>query len=446
MRALLPVISAAALCLSTGVSAHADDWPQWLGPQRDGVYREEGVVSEIPDGGLPIKWSADVGYGYAGPAVADGRVYLFDYVVESGEIKNLPSTRDELAGSERLTAYDAATGDVVWRREYAREYAVSYGGGPRCTPTVDGDRVYTLGAEGDLVCRQTADGEELWRRSFRDDFGVTTPIWGHSAHPLVVGDLLVCVVGGPGSVAVAFDKLSGEERWRNLSAGEPGYCPPTLIRHNGAQQLLIWHPESLNALRPTTGEVVWSLPVRPSFGMSITQPRQLDDKLYIGAIGNVSVLMQLRPDGSDVDVLWSGGPKQGVRTANATAHLEAGVVYGVDCETSQLMAVSMVDGERLWTTQEPVFGGGRARHGTAFLVRHETAGAPTGRYFLFNELGELITAELTADSYTETGRMPVLAPTSSAFGRPVVWSHPAFAGRAVFARNDEKLVCVDLSE
>ncbi|MEM8865758.1 MAG: PQQ-binding-like beta-propeller repeat protein, partial [Planctomycetota bacterium] len=129
--------------------------------------------------GAPVKWRADVAYGYAGPAISDGKVYLFDYVLESGEIANLPSRRDELTGAERLTCFDAATGKVLWRKQYDRDYAVSYGGGPRCTPTVDGDRVYTLGAEGDLTCWKTADGAQLWQINFGEAFGVETPIWGH---------------------------------------------------------------------------------------------------------------------------------------------------------------------------------------------------------------------------------------------------------------------------
>ncbi|MEM9187125.1 MAG: PQQ-binding-like beta-propeller repeat protein [Planctomycetota bacterium] len=437
--ALAPLVLA---LFASAPTAWADDWPQWMGPQRDGVWRESGVVSSLPQGGAPVAWRAEVGYGYAGPAVAAGRVYLFDYLVESGEIVNAPSTRDRLTGAERLTCFDAATGAVVWRQQYRRDYAISYGGGPRCTPTIDGDRVYTLGAEGDLVCRQTSDGGELWRVNFREAFAAETPIWGHSAHPLVVGDTVYCVAGGEGSVAVAFDKHTGEVKWKALSAKEPGYCPPTMIHHAGRQQLLIWHPESLNSLDPASGEVSWSLPMKPAFGMSLAAPQQLGDRLFVSSIGNLSVMMKLTGGERGVEVLWSGTGKTGVRSVNATPQLEPGVIFGVDCENSSLMAVGMDDGRRLWETKEPTIGDRRGRHGTAFLVRHE----PTGGYFLFNEAGDLISARLSAEGYTETGRQPLLEPTSSAFGRPVVWSYPAFAERSVFARNDKELVRVDLSE
>ncbi|MEM8865757.1 MAG: PQQ-binding-like beta-propeller repeat protein [Planctomycetota bacterium] len=257
----------------------------------------------------------------------------------------------------------------------------------------------------------------------------------------MIDQTLYCVVGGQGSVAVAFYKQTGEEKWSNLSAGEPGYCPPTLINHAGVDQLLIWHPESLNSLNPETGEVYWSVPMRPAYGMSITAPQKQDDLLYVSAIGNLAVLMQLTDDKPEVEVLWSGGGKTGVRSANVTPHMEPGVLFGVDCETSALTAVSLADGERLWESQQPTVGDdSRARHGTAFITKHE----PTGNYVLFNEQGDLITAKLTADGYEETGRQNVLEPTSSAFGRPVIWTTPAFADRCVYVRNDKEVVCVDL--
>ncbi len=420
----------------------ADDWPQWMGPERDGVWRESGVVSELPADGAPVKWRAKVSYGYSAPSVSDGKVFLFDYVLESGEINNLPSRRDKLTGAERLTCYDAATGEVLWQEQYDRSYAVSYGGGPRCAPTVDGDHVYTLGAEGDLVCRKVANGSLVWQVDFKEAFGSKTPVWGHSAHPLVAGDTIYCVAGGKESVAVALDKNTGDTKWQALTANSQGYCPPTWINHGGVDQLLIWHPESLNSLNPATGEVYWDLPARPSFGMSIMAPQKLADKLFISGIGNISVMMKLTDDRPGVDVLWAGNAKKGLRAANVTPLLVPGVIFGVDCETSELMAVSMTDGKRLWKTKEPTIGKQRGRHGTVFLVRHE----PTSNYFLFGEQGDLISAKLTAEGYEETGRQHVLEPTSSTSGRPVVWTHPAFAERCFFARNDEELVCVSLAE
>ena len=151
--------------LATGLPSHrllADDWPQWMGPQRDSVYRETGIVAKIPASGLKVLWRKPIASGYAGPAVASGRVYVMDYVKSSGQSTNNPGSRDSLSGSERILCIDSKTGDEIWKIEYERPYHISYPNGPRATPTIDGDRVYTLGAEGNLYCLDVSSGATIW--------------------------------------------------------------------------------------------------------------------------------------------------------------------------------------------------------------------------------------------------------------------------------------------
>ena len=302
---------------------------------------------------------------------------------------------------------------------------------------VDSGKVYSLGAEGDLVCLDAAEGHVIWKKSLTEEYDIETPIWGFTGHPLVDGDLLYCLVGGEGSVAVAFDKNTGREVWRALSANEPGYCPPTMIEHGGKKQLLIWHPQSLNSLDPLTGELNWSTPLKPSYGMSVTAPRKIGHRLCASGIGKVGALYGLSDDvKSEPEVLWKGTAKSAVYSANSTPFLEDGMIYGTDCDLGSLMGAQLTDGERLWQTWQPTAGGDRrVGHGTAYLVKHND------RYFLFSETGDLILARLSREGYDELGRFHVLEPTNDAFGR-----HPAFANRCVYARNDKELVCVDLAE
>jgi outer membrane protein assembly factor BamB len=316
---------------------------------------------------------------------------------------------------------------------------MSYPGGPRCTPTVDEDRVYALGAEGHLFCLKTDDGSVLWKKDFKQDYQAKTPLWGVSAHPLVAGDLLYCVVGGPGSVAVAFDKLTGKEVWRALSASEQGYCPPTMIQHAGRQQLLIWHAESINSLDPLSGTVYWSVPLRPSYGMAIIAPTKFGSNLFASGMGNVGAMLELDDDRPGADVLWRGVSKTAFYSALATPLMEDGVMYGCDINSGALIAARIEDGERLWQTTQPTTSARRGRYSNAFLVKHED------RCFLFNETGDLILAKLSPQEYEELGRFRVLEATNNTFGRPVVWSHPAFSEKCMFARNDKELVCVDLA-
>ena len=257
-------------CALTDNRAFGDDWPQWLGPRRDSVWRETGIVKKFPEKGLPIKWRKPVALGYAGPAVANGRVYVADFEKLTGDISNSPGGRDDLEGHERVVCFDADTGNVAWTYKFKTQYKISYPSGPRCTPTVDAGKVYALGAQGHLVCLDAESGEKLWDKSFTDLYKVETPVWGFTSHPLVDGDLLICVVGGDGSEAVAFDKNTGREVWKALSSKEPGYCPPTLIEHAGIKQLLIWDPSNLNSLDPKTGTVYWTTPLKPNYSMTIT--------------------------------------------------------------------------------------------------------------------------------------------------------------------------------
>ncbi len=434
------MIFSLSLILLLSASAFGGDWPQWMGPQRDSVWREEGVLDRFPEDGLKVEWRAPVAYGYAGPAVAGGRVFVMDYVIHSGEVRNNTGARDELEGTERVLCFDAQSGELLWKHEYARPYRVSFGGGPRCTPTVDGDRVYALGAEGNLWCLDARTGCVRWSRDFVADYGARTPLWGVSAHPLVDGDKVFCVVGGEGSAAVAFDKYTGREVWRALSAAEQGYCPPTMIEHAGMRQLVIWHGEAINGLNPESGEVYWSVPLKPSYGMAIAAPRELGPYLFASGYGRVGVLLKLSADRPAVDIVWRGEPTRAVYSANATPFLLDGTIYGCDISTGALMAARLEDGRRLWQTVAPTMGAARrGRYGTAFLVRHKD------RFFLFSETGELILARLSPDGYEELDRTQVLEPTNRVFRRRLVWSHPAFADRSIFARNDEELVRLSLA-
>ena len=449
-RMVVPIL-VVGCCLAVSPGARADEWPQWMGPRRDAVWREKGIATAIPATGLPVKWRVPVQGGYAGPAVADGRVYLADYERRAGDLVNAPNDRTLLQGSERLLCLDAATGKLLWKHEAECDYSISYAAGPRCTPTVADGKVFMLGAEGNLTVLDAKTGAVAWTKDFKKDYGAPTPIWGFCGHPLVEGDLLVCLVGGPGSVAVAFDRHTGAERWKALTASESGYCPPTMIEAGGRRQLVIWDADKLNGLDPATGAVLWSQPLKPMYGMSIMAPQVADTSLgrvlFASGIGRVGALYALPADEPAAKLLWRGEPKSAVYCANSTPFIAGDTLYGCDCDTGALTAVALADGRRLWETLAPTTGGDRrSKHGTAFLVRQAEpvdGDPPTAtRTWIFTETGDLVLARLSPERYEELGRMRLLDRTNECFGREVVWSHPAFAGGCIFARNDRELVCV----
>ncbi len=433
-----------ALAFASAV-LRADDWPQWLGPQRDAVWRESGIIEEFPTSGPVVRWRAPLRAGYSGPAVADGRVYLMDR--QQGEGVTKPGNafeRGRIPGTERVACLEEASGKLLWTHEYDCPYTVSYAAGPRATPLVSGGKVYTLGAEGNLFCLDAVTGKEIWARDFKKDFGVQTPTWGFAGHPLIDGNKLICLAGGEGSVAVAFDKETGKELWRALSAQEPGYAPPVIYEAGGQRQLIVWHPEALNALDPETGALVWSERVKARSGLSVAMPRKMGDLLFVTSFYNGSMMMRLDPDKPAATKLWgskkvSEKETDALHSIIATPFLEDGFIYGV-CSYGQLRCLKAETGERVWETFAATTDGKPVRWATAFLVKN---GA---RFFLFNEKGDLIIAKLTPGGYEEISRAHLLDPTNSDPGRPVVWSHPAFANRCVYARNDKELVCVSLTK
>jgi outer membrane protein assembly factor BamB len=278
----------------------------------------------------------------------------------------------------------------------------------------------------------------IWSKDFKKDYGARTAIWGYASHPLVDGQCLVCVVGGEGSLAVAFDKDSGKEVWRSLSAKEQGYCPATLIEAGGKKQIVIWDAEELHGLDPETGKPYWTVPLESYAGMSIAQPRQSGNYLFASATYNASLLLKFDGNKPEPKEVWRGNPKTSLSAINATPFIDGDMIYGVD-QPGPLRGVKLETGERVWGTSEPVTGKRPRPWSTAFLIKNGD------RYLIFNELGELIIARLSPKGYEEISRCKLLEPTNNAFGREVLWSHPAFANKCVFARNDKEIVCASLA-
>lgn len=431
------------LCLGSS-SLRADDWPQWLGPQRDGIWRETGILKEFPASGPKIRWRVPINMGYAGPAVANGRVYVMDRQVAKPDSESRdPFQRGVIPGNERLLCLNEADGQIVWKREYDCPYTVSYPAGPRATPLVAGGKVYTLGTEGHLHCFDAATGRKLWSRELKKDYNIETPLWGFSAHPLLDGQKLICLVGGEGSVAVAFDKDTGKELWKALSAKEPGYAPPMIYEVAGKRQLIIWHPQSVNSLDPETGKLYWSQPYTSRNGLSIPTPRLSGDRLFITSFYNGPLMLKL-DDKPSAQVLWRGkgtGERNtdGLHSIMSTPFIDGDYIYGV-CSYGQLRCLNAASGQRLWETMQATTRDKEVRWANAFLVKNGD------RFFLPNEKGDLIIAKLSPKGYQEISRAHLLEPTNRDPGRLVVWSHPAFANKSIYTRNDKEIVCASLAE
>ncbi|HMP78471.1 MAG TPA: PQQ-binding-like beta-propeller repeat protein [Pirellulaceae bacterium] len=424
-------------CAQIATSSPADDWPHFLGPHMNGVWGETGTIDEFPAEGPEVVWRQSIAHGYGGPAVARGRLFVMDYVIRGGDPTPDPGRRNQLQGTERILCLDANTGSELWKVEYDEPYNISYPNGPRCTPTVDGDYVFTLGSEGRLMCLRIRDGSEAWSRRLKADYNLTeAPFWGYSSHLLVHGDLLFSLVGGRESTVVAFNKHNGQEVWRALTAEEPGYCPPILIKRGPVEQLVVWTPESINGLNPQTGEVSWSFPLVPQYGMSIAPPRLEGDYLYACGIGSASILIRFHRDAPTAEMVWSG---KGFNTSFSPIYSADGHAYGVDT-SGKLRCIELLTGNRKWETTEPTTGGRPANSGSGFIVRNGD------RFFIAGENGVLTIARMSPEKYETISSAKLLEPTQDSFGRPVVWCQPAYAQGCIFWRNDKEIICVSLKK
>lgn len=434
----LSLLSAALFLPLLSPSAHGDDWPQWMGPQRDGIWRETGLLETFPEGGPKVLWRAPVGGGYSGPSVAAGKVYVMDYLRSDGDPTPSAGARQNLTGQERILCFDAATGKELWKVAYDCPYSLSYPVGPRCTVTVHDGKAYALGAMGHFHCLDAATGKVLWAKDFAKDYQAEAPFWGYASHPLVAGDLVITLLGTKTGMVVAFQKDTGKEVWRSLDGNEPGYAPVNLVKAGGVSQLLVFHPQGISGITPETGKPHWNIPLKPMYAMSIMMPVIHNDIVFAGGIMGISAAAKLDAHTPAASLLWEGKPNNSLGPKNSTPLAVEGHLYGFDRD-GDLRCVDLKSGRRVWTTLEPV--GGRSQNSTtAFLVKTPSF------YIIFNEFGELITAKIDQDGYSQLAKAKVIEPTTPHANRKVVWTHPAFANRCVYVRNDEELICLSLAK
>ncbi|MCI0541156.1 MAG: PQQ-like beta-propeller repeat protein [Verrucomicrobiales bacterium] len=444
-----PWLLVLAVFTLAAAGSRGDDWPQWLGPQRDSVWRETGIVDKFPDGGPKVRWRTPIGGGYAGPAVAGGRVYVTDRILKSGGRDPANQfTRGQTPATERVLCLNEADGKVLWKHEYDCPYTISYPAGPRTTPVIADGKVYTLGSEGHLFCLDAGTGRVRWSHDLKKVCGIESAVWGFASNPLVEGKKLICMAGGEGTAVLAFDKDSGKEIWRALSATGshgPGYGSPIIAEAGGRRQLIVWHTAAVSSLDPETGKVFWEQPFRIQNGQTVPTPRQQGELLFFTGFYDGSLMLRLDRDRPAASVVWqrkgrSERNTDALHSVICTPFLEEGHIYGV-CAYGQLRRLKADTGDRLWETLQATGARGSStdRWATAFIVKNGS------RFFLFNEQGDLIIARLTPTGYEEISRAHLLEPTNTAQGRNVVWSHPAFANRSVYARNDKEIVCVSLA-
>jgi outer membrane protein assembly factor BamB len=447
MRCFSWGFSALALLGAVCAPAPAEDWAQWLGPKRDAVWSEKGLVTKFPKDGPNIVWRKPIDAGYAGPAVVGGKLYVMDREKADVDPKN-PPPRGTIPGNERVLCMNTADGKIVWKHSYDCPYReVSYPSGPRTTPVVEGNRLFTLGTMGDLLCLDVADGTVIWSKNFVKDFKAPVPAWGWSAHLLLDGDALVALVGGDGQAVVAFDKKTGTEKWKALSTKEIAYSPPIITDAGGKRQLIVWLSEAVYSLNPATGAKYWEQK-HPDVGevtrpaVSIITPKRAGDKLLVSSFYHGTLCLQLDKARPGATVAWRSKtslpkPIEGLNAVMTSLIVKDGHVYGLTGRGA--LVCQKVDTGEVVRKGNEIFGEKPAFCGSVFWV--EAGGVVYG----LTDQGDLVILKLAPDKCEVLATAHILEPTHSAQGRKAVWSHPAFAGKCVYMRNDKEIVCISLA-
>ncbi len=409
----------------------ADDWPQWRGPTRDGIWRETGIIDKFPDTSITLRWRVAIGSGYCGPTVANDRVYVTDRQVDPAEV-------------ERVHCFDWQTGRSLWTFTYDCPYKnVSYTAGPRASVSIDDGLAYALGTMGRLNCLDAATGKLLWKKQPGADYKIRVPTWGIAGAPLVDGNLVIVQIGGEeGGCIMAFDKKTGAEKWRALD-DRASYSAPIIIQQASRRVLICWTGDQVAGLDPATGKVYWKYPFpQKRMVINVATPVVCGDRLFVSSFFDGALMLKLCQDKLEVEPIWQRQGKNERQTDAlhamiSTPLLESDYVYGVD-SYGELRCLDARNGNRIWEDLTAV---PKARWATIHIVRN---GART---WMFNERGELIIGMLSPQGFQQISRAKLIEPTTDQLDQRggVCWSHPAFAYKHVFVRNDRELVCASLA-
>jgi len=429
LRHAIAVVVSISLAVTGPISA--DDWTQWRGMNRDGRWSETGIRDDLPDGQLPLDWSVEIGPGYSGPTVANGRVYVMD------------RQADGQVAIERILCFDSANGKPIWAHPYPADYRISYTAGPRGSVTIHDGRAYAVGAMGHFHCLDAKSGKVLWSHDLQSVYQIKMPIWGIAGSPLIYGDLVIQQVSGEGACMVAFNRLDGKEAWRSLS-DRAGYASPILIKQAGKDVLVCWTGDSLSGLDPLTGKVYWGHPFPPkNMPIGVGDPIIDGEQLFVSSFYDGSLMVSVPKDKLESKLIWKkvGKDEQHTQALHAmigTCLMQDGLVYGAD-SYGEMRCLDAGTGERLWEDLTAV---PKARWATIHMVRQ------ADRVWMFNERGELLIAKLSRQGLSIVDRCQLIEPTKVQLGQRggVCWSHPAYAEKSVFARNDRKLVRASLAK
>jgi outer membrane protein assembly factor BamB len=414
MRRTRPLLLLTLFALTTASAAQADDWPQYLGPKRDGISSEKKLLQKWPADGLEEVWRVDGGVGMSG-IVVKGQTLV---------------TMIQTEGSQNVVALNANTGDEIWRQKVAAAYQNGQGAGPRATPAIADERVYAYTGEGILAALDLKTGKVAWKKDTLAELSLRESDYGMASSPLVVDDLVIVMCGGaPGSLA-AFDVKDGGLVWRTKSRDTAGYSSPTLLKIGGQEQIVALTGSSVIGVAVKSGETLWRHPFATDFDCNIATPVLFGDSMVLISAGenHGSAMIKIARQGKGFAASeeWASlGRASTLRSAWQTGIVDGNYLFGFDNvgaagPVMHYTCIDLRDGSQKWT---------KVRFGKGNHV------AADGKLFISTMAGELVVVQMNSGEYEELGRMQVLGTTRQS---------PTIANGLLYLRDNAQIVCLNV--
>jgi outer membrane protein assembly factor BamB len=390
----------------------AGEWPQFLGPHRNGLSDETGLLDRWPEKGPKTAWRVPGGVGMSGLVISRGRVLT---LVQSD-------------GKQWLVSLHSDSGDTAWKSAVAPEYQNGMGDGPRGTPAIAGDRVFVFTGDGVLAAFEFRDGKPLWSHHTIRELSGKEAEYGMACSPLVIGDLVVVTVGAPEATLVAYDTKTGDMRWK-VGGDAAGYSSPALLNVGGRSQIVSFTSDSAIGVVPESGALRWRYPFKTNYECNIATPIAINGQVFLSAGENHgSVLLKLTPESEKfkLDTVWESlGTTSVLRSEWQTPLLLDGYLYGMDNvggagPITHLTCIEAATGKRMWQ---------QVRFGKGNLI------AADGKLFITTMKGELVVVRASPERYDELGRAMVLSSTRQA---------PALSQGRLYLRDNQEIVCLDV--
>ena len=400
-RVLLPAILLLALAQHALAQSTAD-WPQWRGPNRDGISKETGLLKQWPAEGPPLVWKASgAGGGYSSFSVANGKLYTMGLRGER----------------EYVVAFDVATGKEVWATPHGSAFRNDRGDGPRGTPTIDGDRVYALGGSGDLTVLDARTGKIVWTKNVLREFGGSNITWGISESPLVLGDKVLVNAGGPGASIVALNKANGALIWKSQS-DKAGYSSAIPVEVNGTTQVVFFTAERAVGLDAKDGRLLWEYGRPANNVANVATPIVRANRVFISSdYGTGGGVVEIKPDNKAQEIWFT----KDMRNHHSSSVLIGDYLYGFS--SAILTAIRFDTGEIAWRDRSV---------GKGSLVYAD------GNLYCFSENGVVGLVEATPTGYKEKGRFRL------AQGNLPTWTHPVVVGGRLYLRDQDTIYAYDV--